>query len=127
MCFIFADIVSVAQYILVVEKETGKYHMTFLSLRCALCFDSIERFVDLSFLTVFQRLANDKFCDRNRCIVVTVSKRPCFLVLIFLHITVKPIRLFTWYYFREEAIPTSQLEGRYRCCHLSYWFKRYKL
>ncbi|KAJ4734170.1 Meiotic recombination protein SPO11-2 [Rhynchospora pubera] len=36
------DIVSVAQYILVVEKET-----------------------------VFQRLANDKFCDRNRCIVVT--------------------------------------------------------
>ncbi|KAH0458370.1 hypothetical protein IEQ34_013685 [Dendrobium chrysotoxum] len=33
------DIVSVAQYILVVEKET-----------------------------VFQRLANDKFCDRNHCI-----------------------------------------------------------
>ncbi|XP_078179888.1 spo11/DNA topoisomerase VI, subunit A protein isoform X1 [Carex rostrata] len=36
------DMVSVAQYILVVEKET-----------------------------VFQRLANDKFCDRNRCIVIT--------------------------------------------------------
>ncbi|XP_039140177.1 meiotic recombination protein SPO11-1-like [Dioscorea cayenensis subsp. rotundata] len=36
------DIVSVAQYILVVEKET-----------------------------VFQRLANDKFCERNRCIVIT--------------------------------------------------------
>lgn len=36
------DIVSVAHYILVVEKET-----------------------------VFQRLANDKFCERNRCIVIT--------------------------------------------------------
>ncbi|KAH7660611.1 Spo11/DNA topoisomerase VI subunit A protein [Dioscorea alata] len=36
------DIVSVAQYILVVEKET-----------------------------VFQRLANDMFCERNRCIVIT--------------------------------------------------------
>ncbi|XP_010644557.1 meiotic recombination protein SPO11-1 isoform X2 [Vitis vinifera] len=38
------DIVSVAQYILVVEKES-----------------------------VFQRLANDKFCNKNRCIVITVS------------------------------------------------------
>ncbi|RLN40880.1 meiotic recombination protein SPO11 [Panicum miliaceum] len=37
------DVVSVAQYILVVEKET-----------------------------VFQRLANDKFCERNRCIVITL-------------------------------------------------------
>ncbi|AQK62795.1 topoisomerase-like enzyme1, partial [Zea mays] len=36
------DVVSVAHYILVVEKET-----------------------------VFQRLANDKFCERNRCIVIT--------------------------------------------------------
>ncbi|KAL5209273.1 hypothetical protein ABZP36_004896 [Zizania latifolia] len=36
------DVVSVADYILVVEKET-----------------------------VFQRLANDKFCERNRCIVIT--------------------------------------------------------
>nr|CAB3493209.1 unnamed protein product [Digitaria exilis] len=37
------DLVSVAHYILVVEKET-----------------------------VFQRLANDKFCERNRCIVITL-------------------------------------------------------
>ncbi|KAJ3669786.1 hypothetical protein LUZ60_010110 [Juncus effusus] len=36
------DIVSVAQYILIVEKET-----------------------------VFQRLSNDKFCDKNRCIIIT--------------------------------------------------------
>ncbi|KAM0871943.1 hypothetical protein ACQ4PT_039056 [Festuca glaucescens] len=41
------DIVSVARYILVVEKET-----------------------------VFQRLANDKFCERNRCIVITVTANP---------------------------------------------------
>ncbi|XP_010465120.1 PREDICTED: meiotic recombination protein SPO11-1-like isoform X1 [Camelina sativa] len=38
------DIVSLAEYILVVEKET-----------------------------VFQRLANDMFCKMNRCIVITVS------------------------------------------------------
>ncbi|XP_060188482.1 meiotic recombination protein SPO11-1-like [Lycium barbarum] len=36
------DIISVAQYVLVVEKES-----------------------------VFQRLANDQFCKRNRCIVIT--------------------------------------------------------
>ncbi|KAK7852789.1 meiotic recombination protein spo11-1 [Quercus suber] len=38
------DIVSVADYILVVEKES-----------------------------VFERLANDQFCNANRCIVITVS------------------------------------------------------
>ncbi|XWS27735.1 hypothetical protein CRYUN_Cryun25bG0006100 [Craigia yunnanensis] len=36
------DLISVAQYILVVEKES-----------------------------VFQRLANDQFCNKNRCIVIT--------------------------------------------------------
>ncbi|TVU44983.1 hypothetical protein EJB05_04449, partial [Eragrostis curvula] len=40
------DMVCVAEYILVVEKET-----------------------------VFQRLANDKFCEKNRCVVITVRKR----------------------------------------------------
>nr|CAD1823391.1 unnamed protein product [Ananas comosus var. bracteatus] len=53
------DVVSVAHYILVVEKET-----------------------------VFQRLANDKFCERNRCIVITGRGYPdvptrrflCYLV-----------------------------------------------
>ncbi|KAF5949571.1 hypothetical protein HYC85_011564 [Camellia sinensis] len=38
------DIVSVAHYILVIEKES-----------------------------VFQRLANDQFCKRNRCIIITVG------------------------------------------------------
>lgn len=42
--FFLADVVSVAHYILVVEKEA-----------------------------VFQRLANDKFCKKNRCIVITVT------------------------------------------------------
>ncbi|KAI8557488.1 hypothetical protein RHMOL_Rhmol04G0014400 [Rhododendron molle] len=42
------DIVSVAHYILVVEKES-----------------------------VFQRLANDQFCNKNRCIVITVSILLC--------------------------------------------------
>ncbi|PWZ22765.1 Phytochrome C [Zea mays] len=46
------DVVSVAHYILVVEKET-----------------------------VFQRLANDKFCERNRCIVITIGgKLKAFLL-----------------------------------------------
>uniref|UniRef100_A0A6I9QI93 Meiotic recombination protein SPO11-1-like n=1 Tax=Elaeis guineensis var. tenera TaxID=51953 RepID=A0A6I9QI93_ELAGV len=40
--FVLVDIASVAKYVLVVEKET-----------------------------VFQRLANDKFCERNHCIVIT--------------------------------------------------------
>ncbi|XP_038974942.1 meiotic recombination protein SPO11-1 isoform X7 [Phoenix dactylifera] len=39
---VFLDIASVAKYVLVVEKET-----------------------------VFQRLANDQFCERNHCIVIT--------------------------------------------------------
>jgi len=52
------DVVSVAQYILVVEKET-----------------------------VFQRLANDKFCERNRCIVITrvprySNKEACALYIL---------------------------------------------
>ncbi|CAN1135759.1 Meiotic recombination protein SPO11-1 [Linum perenne] len=41
------DIVSVAKYILIVEKES-----------------------------VFQRLANDHFCEANRCIVITVGTYP---------------------------------------------------
>uniref|UniRef100_A0A0E0KJ43 DNA topoisomerase (ATP-hydrolyzing) n=1 Tax=Oryza punctata TaxID=4537 RepID=A0A0E0KJ43_ORYPU len=53
------DVVSVADYILVVEKET-----------------------------VFQRLANDKFCERNRCIVITFD-----VVVLFLRYLVEQLHL----------------------------------
>ncbi|CAM0876287.1 unnamed protein product [Alopecurus aequalis] len=58
------DIVSVAQYILVVEKET-----------------------------VFQRLANDKFCERNRCIVITGRGYPDIPTRRFLRYLVEQLRL----------------------------------
>jgi DNA topoisomerase VI subunit A len=31
---------------------------------------------------VFQRLANDKFCERNRCIVITVTPDPASSVIV---------------------------------------------
>ncbi|XP_047071667.1 meiotic recombination protein SPO11-1 [Lolium rigidum] len=58
------DIVSVAHYILVVEKET-----------------------------VFQRLANDKFCERNRCIVITGRGYPDIPTRRFLRYLVEQLRL----------------------------------
>ncbi|KAM0871942.1 hypothetical protein ACQ4PT_039056 [Festuca glaucescens] len=58
------DIVSVARYILVVEKET-----------------------------VFQRLANDKFCERNRCIVITGRGYPDIPTRRFLRYLVEQLRL----------------------------------
>lgn len=58
------DVVSVAHYILVVEKETGLFFLhLIISALCTICFSSP--------FAVFQRLANDKFCERNRCIVIT--------------------------------------------------------
>ncbi|KAK3146052.1 hypothetical protein QOZ80_3BG0260870 [Eleusine coracana subsp. coracana] len=58
------DLVSVAQYILVVEKET-----------------------------VFQRLANDKFCEKNRCIVVTGGGYPDIPTRRFLRYLVEQLHL----------------------------------
>ncbi|KAJ4838291.1 hypothetical protein Tsubulata_041619 [Turnera subulata] len=61
------DIVSVAKYILIVEKES-----------------------------VFQRLANDRFCNTNRCIVITVSKTShhrSFIVSLFLRLLVEKFYL----------------------------------
>jgi hypothetical protein len=63
-----ADLVSVAQYILVVEKETGM-RFKVSRLHVTIYYTSNE----LLMHAVFQRLANDKFCVKNRCIVVTVS------------------------------------------------------
>ncbi|XP_038685573.1 meiotic recombination protein SPO11-1 isoform X2 [Tripterygium wilfordii] len=58
------DIVSTAQYILVVEKES-----------------------------VFQRLANDRFCHMNRCIVVTGRGYPDIPTRRFLRVLTDTLRL----------------------------------
>ncbi|CAN6309315.1 unnamed protein product [Urochloa humidicola] len=58
------DVVTVAHYILVVEKET-----------------------------VFQRLANDKFCERNRCIVITGRGYPDIPTRRFLRYLVEQLHL----------------------------------
>ncbi|GFP80467.1 meiotic recombination protein spo11-1 [Phtheirospermum japonicum] len=59
-----ADIISVSEYILVVEKES-----------------------------VFQRLANDQFCKQNRCIVVTGRGYPDVPTRRFLHLLIEKLRL----------------------------------
>ncbi|XP_014504360.1 meiotic recombination protein SPO11-1 isoform X8 [Vigna radiata var. radiata] len=58
------DIISVAQYILVVEKES-----------------------------VFQRLANDQFCNANHCIVITGRGYPDIPTRRFLRLLVEKLRL----------------------------------
>ncbi|WVY91647.1 hypothetical protein V8G54_037161, partial [Vigna mungo] len=58
------DIISVAQYILVVEKES-----------------------------VFQRLANDQFCNANHCIVITGRGYPDIPTRRFLRLLVENLRL----------------------------------
>ncbi|XP_031283736.1 meiotic recombination protein SPO11-1-like [Pistacia vera] len=58
------DIISVAHYILVVEKES-----------------------------VFQRLANDRFCTRNRCIVITGRGYPDISTRRFLRLLMENLHL----------------------------------
>ncbi|XP_012848364.1 PREDICTED: meiotic recombination protein SPO11-1 [Erythranthe guttata] len=58
------DIISVAEYILIVEKES-----------------------------VFQRLANDQFCRKNRCIVITGRGYPDVPTRRFLHLLIEKLRL----------------------------------
>ncbi|XP_073125743.1 meiotic recombination protein SPO11-1 isoform X2 [Henckelia pumila] len=58
------DIISVAEYILIVEKES-----------------------------VFQRLANDQFCKRNRCIVITGRGYPDVPTRRFLRLLSKTLHL----------------------------------
>ncbi|KAF6145070.1 hypothetical protein GIB67_013421 [Kingdonia uniflora] len=58
------DIISVAEYVLVVEKET-----------------------------VFQRLANDRFCDKNRCIVITGRGYPDVPTRRFLRLLIENLHL----------------------------------
>ncbi|KAK6149403.1 hypothetical protein DH2020_016928 [Rehmannia glutinosa] len=58
------DIISVSEYILVVEKES-----------------------------VFQRLANDQFCRQNRCIVITGRGYPDVPTRRFLHLLIETLHL----------------------------------
>uniref|UniRef100_A0A3Q7HFV0 DNA topoisomerase (ATP-hydrolyzing) n=1 Tax=Solanum lycopersicum TaxID=4081 RepID=A0A3Q7HFV0_SOLLC len=58
------DIISVAQYVIVVEKES-----------------------------VFQRLANDQFCKRNRCIVITGRGYPDVPTRRFLRLLIDKLHL----------------------------------
>ncbi|CAN4103926.1 unnamed protein product [Withania somnifera] len=58
------DIISVAQYVLIVEKES-----------------------------VFQRLANDQFCKRNRCIVITGRGYPDVPTRRFLRLLIDKLHL----------------------------------
>lgn len=78
---IFTDIISVALYILVVEKESGETELLSVnSLISFLC--CTELYLMFSFHSVFQRLANDQFCTKNRCIVISVSSG-LFIFIIF--------------------------------------------
>ncbi|XP_047341848.1 meiotic recombination protein SPO11-1 isoform X2 [Impatiens glandulifera] len=61
------DVVTVADYILVVEKES-----------------------------VFQRLANDEFCNKNRCIVITGRGYPDVPTRRFLRLLTEKLRLPTY-------------------------------
>ncbi|PON33376.1 Meiotic recombination, Spo [Parasponia andersonii] len=58
------DVVSVAQYIIVVEKES-----------------------------VFQRLANDQFCNKNRCVVITGRGYPDIPTRRFLRLLIDTLHL----------------------------------
>ncbi|KAL0000579.1 hypothetical protein SO802_014360 [Lithocarpus litseifolius] len=64
---VFSDIISVADYILVVEKES-----------------------------VFERLANDQFCNANRCIVITGRGYPDIPTRRFLRLLIEKLCLPTY-------------------------------
>lgn len=70
---VLAGIASVAKYVLVVEKETGESLFTNSLISCSASLHILIIFCIIFFVAVFQRLANDKFCERNHCIVITVS------------------------------------------------------
>lgn len=80
------DIISVAEYILLVEKESG---MTFFCIVNILVenrmfwfwfYCASNGFISAILVSVFQRLANDHFCRQNRCIVITVWVAYFFLL-----------------------------------------------
>lgn len=74
-------------------------------------------------LAVFQRLANDKFCERNRCIVITVLTNCwiwCYTQNIFLHLFLSSLMLFCL--LREEATQIFQQEGIYSLLYFSLLF-----
>ncbi|XP_062104366.1 meiotic recombination protein SPO11-1-like [Humulus lupulus] len=69
------DVVSVAQYILVVEKES-----------------------------VFQRMANDQFCSKNRCIVITGRGYPDIPTRRFLRLLIDTLHLPAYFLVTETNI-----------------------
>ncbi|MCL7033902.1 hypothetical protein MKW94_000893, partial [Papaver nudicaule] len=83
-------IISVAQYILIVEKETGKS-----VLRLLYTFNTgLMLMTNFNFLAaVFQRLADDRFCHANRCIVVTGRGYPDVSTRRFLRLLMEKLRL----------------------------------
>lgn len=64
---------SVAKYILIVEKESGHTFLwqTAIVIILNLNVNVMDDLIGLN--VVFQRLANDQFCKKNQCIVITVS------------------------------------------------------
>lgn len=62
---------SVAKYILIVEKESGHTFLTQIAFIVLLNLNVMDYLI--GFVAVFQRLANDQFCKNNQCIVITVS------------------------------------------------------
>ncbi|KAF2288961.1 hypothetical protein GH714_023118 [Hevea brasiliensis] len=79
------DIVSVAKYILVVENQVNlliygdlvlKEKQVILFSECLYLPEHLFGFLE----AVFQRLANDHFCNANRCIVITIrgELKPCY-------------------------------------------------
>jgi hypothetical protein len=49
---------------------------------CYFCSFSLPTVCFYIPFAVFQRLANDKFCERNRCIVITVTPDPASSVIV---------------------------------------------
>lgn len=64
---------SVAKYILIVEKESGQTFLRQTAIFIVLNLNVNVMDYLIGFDAVFQRLANDQFCKRNQCIVITVS------------------------------------------------------
>lgn len=97
--FLYADIASPADYILVVEKESGEgysdkswFHGS-RKLNFKFYFDQLKYLVSYFERPVFQRLANDRFCSRNRCIVITGRGYPDVPTRRFLRILVDVLAL----------------------------------
>jgi hypothetical protein len=73
-----------------------------ISALCTICFSSP--------FAVFQRLANDKFCERNRCIVITVSNNSHPMLSIFIIFS-----LVSWYCIVNPGKRLSRYSNKKAC------------